>query len=521
MSKPPSLSRRDFLSFLRSEKPDSSKTEDAEILQPAVSRRSAIAAVFGSTLAVMLPSIANAQGNPRFDLLGLLDPNNSGNFAAKQNSFDDLRSDQQPYLWPCDDVRKKDKDKLGVDVPSPSIVFEAQKRFEKSAKSRSGEVNQRLEHLRYMKRVADSYLVRSSKTPNVQEAEAMEKRFKDLKWVMAREVPLNTYLSKLWQPISTKSRALRKQIKNAVTAERNAGINRKRCAVKQADISSVNLGSDIKVRMPALNTEFDNYSGRGIPGEFVLEGYRCTDVGTEDLDINRVTSSAVLEQLKYLEKQVSAHLQASAEREEDYLQAEIKAKKATGRSNNSKRARLNSIYKNGRRYNGYLQSNGNYTGIRKQWEAVMSQIREIKTLLVEAEQVETNEARLLNRCNKFGSYSMPQNLGPVEKYRSDMNHFMIQLEYDFVKGGYPNRFIKDAMTKTRHFIYEIVKKVDSEAAGLSDMEKRVLVRQSLAAFRALINKQFPPIPADKELDTYTFELKMDESESDSDSGIEL
>ena len=337
------------------------------------------------------------QGNPnsaasipnRFRLLNLINPNDGRNSGRPLNPFNDLTPGQQPHLWPSEDVRRKDKDRHGMDIPSPSISFEAIKKLQIAVSSRTGLIGTRLMHLSYIKRDADNFLTRAQAYPEgSQEWERLNQRHRELMEVYNQEHPVNSHLSKLWRPISSKLPALRRAIKQAVMAERNACLSRRRCARQRRDIAP----DDFCIPLPRINNDnFRSYAQANIPGQFILESYQCTEITEEAVEQELATSSEIFELVKFLEKATYAHIEACAEREEDYLQIEIRARTIKDRRGPraALRRRLIAIYKNGRRLNNR---------IRQQWERVLLVVTALKEAIVKAEQEQTKQADLIDRC---------------------------------------------------------------------------------------------------------------------------
>ena len=330
---------------------------------------------------------SNASIPNRFRLLNLINPNDGRNRGRPLNSFNDLRPGQQPHLWPSEDVRRKDKDRHGMDIPSPSISFEAIKKLQIAVSSRTGLIGTRLMHLSYIKRDADNFLTRAQAYPEgSQEWERLNQRHRELMEVYNQEHPVNSHLSKLWRPISSKLPALRRAIKQAVMAERNACLSRRRCARQRRDIAP----DDFCIPLPRVpNSNFRSYNPVGIPGEYSLEGFTCSEITGEAVEQELTTNSEIFELVKFLEKAVYGHIQACAEREEDYLQIELRAKIAQKNKRYPLAARLRAIYKNGRRHNNR---------IRQQWERILLVVTALKEAIVEAEQEQTKQADLIDRC---------------------------------------------------------------------------------------------------------------------------
>lgn len=348
--------------------------------------------VFG--LIFCLPLVASAQKAPnsRFDLLKLIDPKVDANYADGSDRFsDDVPPFEQPSLWLCDDVRKKDRDQHKLDIPSSSIVFDATKRLHSSVRSRAGLTNQRLMHLGYILRLAANYAVKmDGVSKNSVEFKKLAKRNRDLTEVYQREQPVNEALSHLWRPIHAKMENLRMAVKDAVMAERNTGRERRRCAHPQNDFNLADLGMQIPWKTPEINKSYRSYGGI-VPFEFTLEGFKCSQVTEAVVQSGEVTNSGIFEEAKFLEKAVLAHIMAAAQREEAYLQAELRHKFATKLDNLSLAAKLAHV----------LKSRPHNQAVRQKWESILFDVVALKRAIVTAEREQAKLARGINRCRLY------------------------------------------------------------------------------------------------------------------------
>ena len=330
-------------------------------------------------LSVFSGSEANAQSvDKRYQLLQRLSASDSGNFAPGQKKFSGISNSSQPLLFPSDNVSKKDKDKVGLDIPSPSLSFEAIKRLQSSVSSRYGLIKRRLEQLSYIKRNAKNF--EDAENPEG----PLHAKHKSQKKVYDNEHGVNTKLEKLWKPIKAKLASLRKEVKGAVILEAKICKSRKRCAKEQKDIDSVEFTYLISVK-PRQQSKYNTYNGSGIPPAFSLEPFQCADTS----NACNLTNSQIIENAKFLEKVAQDHLAAVCKREEAYLQIEDGAKGLKGASNAGKKRGLVSIYKGGRSQNDKL---------RRVWTKIIKGARAVKKMIVKAEAQEAKLAGGINRC---------------------------------------------------------------------------------------------------------------------------
>ena len=80
------------------------------------------------------------------------------NFAKSANRHKKANPDQQPHLWPCDNVGNKDKGS------SPSLVFETIKMVERSIKTEVGESRQRHRLIGLLEKLVDNYKIEGGGT---------------------------------------------------------------------------------------------------------------------------------------------------------------------------------------------------------------------------------------------------------------------------------------------------------------------------------------------------------------------
>lgn len=330
----------------------------------------------------------------RFDILELIDPTKPKNFAKDQDPYSALpKTDMQPYLWPSDDVRDKDRNpKTKMDIPSPSVAFETMKRLQFIVNNRFKEINARLKCLGYISGVADNF------KHAIEPQHHLHEKHKKWKAVYDAEFPVNESLKKQWEDIDNRMEPLRKLIKEAVVFEAQACASQKRCAVGLGDIDPNDLFQAIPIEILPDNLDMNNmpnyntYKDVNLPSQFKLEPFRCAkiDLTLASGSAEGITNSQMFECAKFLKRTVEAHIEASGEREKDYAQTE---KYSTEIEDQQVITALRKIYTEGRKFND---------NVRKKWDTILAEVIKVKALIAKAEFEETKAAGIngINRCAK-------------------------------------------------------------------------------------------------------------------------
>jgi len=389
--KPDSIDRRGFFErFLPKKSPQTDKpSQDEKELQPTslIERRGFISGTLLGIGGLFCPNIARAT---RFDILELIDPttrNPNGqlqNLAAGQDPYPFLEPEMQPYLWPSDDVRKKDRHpKTKEDIPSPSIVFETIKLLQDAVKSRHGETINRLKTLEFIRRKALNFAyVEKPKHP------LHNPKHIQYKQIYEMEQPRSKTLLGLWGAINSRMESLRKRIKETVILEMNACKAQKRCAKELPDIDMVDHTQAIPLAPSTRNqglATYNNLNDGVLPAELRIEPFRCAAIDLSPDKENDVTNSSMLEYAKFLEKVIIEYHEAVEEREGRFLQIEHRALGLPPK----KKAVFQKIYTVGRKFNEKA---------RTSWTSILREVTSVKGLIAKAEFEQTKLANAIDRC---------------------------------------------------------------------------------------------------------------------------
>jgi hypothetical protein len=344
-------------------------------------RRTTISALLAGVGGIFGARIARAAD--RFDILIRLNPKGLADRKEVEKLIG-LDSSMDPLLWLEDDVSKKDRDpKTKFDIPSPSAVFESEKRVQALIQSKYKAAQDRLKSLGFIGRD-----IKNLGSPDGLDSSIVA-RHKRMKEIYDLELEANTALLPQWQALDKQMESLRKMVKEAVMFEMKVCRSEKRCANPIEGDEDVFVQVDLVGAIPNgaryKNEKMATYAEAHIPYEFKLEPYICSNANPDNLDGQ--SNSAILEAAKFFKVIVLRHIEAIVSREESYLQIERFSSKLDDKK---EAARLKKIYTEGRKHND---------DARKKWSAILDKATEILPKIAKAEFDETQAVRKMNRCD--------------------------------------------------------------------------------------------------------------------------
>lgn len=366
-----------------------------ENLEPRLSRRELIVkarnlaalACAGSLFAS--PSSAEAVpsrctlAEDRFDISDFTDPHNPQNFREGQKTHEAIRqSTDHPSLWLCDDVSKKDKDKHGFNIPSPSVTFEAAKAVQLNVTTQVGSMKLRKQHLDELKKIADNAKFR------VRDPEE-QVRYQALLELIAENEPVNTACLEVWKSLEKRAKKLRENVKKAVKAERSAGLKLKRCAIECGDLDMGDISGKFPAKPYTPKSELKTHAQAQVPSVNAIEPFSCKSISENEVETGQQSESIILEHSKLLEQKVQSHIDLCIQRGEAYIQMKFFASTLKGKDKAKRKRALIGIAKKGEKEN---------KKVRKLWESVLKEMINFKTELIMAENKKTELADEIGRC---------------------------------------------------------------------------------------------------------------------------
>lgn len=352
----------------------------------------------------------------RFNVSKTTDPRDSRNHKPGNNHFSFIPADEELWqtlpLWPCDDVRKKDRHrKTKLDLPSPSVVFQSIKQLQGengSVTSRTRTFASNLGGLNEIKAELTKLSPAGNPYPKgSDEWNRVNNEYLELLQIYNNETAANNQVIGNWRTLSGKFGILRGTIKDIIAKELRVGRRAKRCYKGWVDFNypdDLAISPLIVLAPSTTATGFNDYTKQQQLGNILnLQGLMCATISHEDVKNDALTNSKVLEQLKFLEKVVFQHMEAAQRRAIIYIQMANLAKKLRREKKKAEARPYEKIVRNGQsRNNEVLRLWKNVyvkiVGQHSDPETGQREIISLKQEVVEAENTTTTEFDVIDRC---------------------------------------------------------------------------------------------------------------------------
>jgi len=361
-------------------------------------RKSAFGAVLGM-LGVLAAENAGAFGEIKLKNLSFLEPT-AENLSPNSKPYPPIISPSQlPPLWPCDDIGTKDKGKFGMDVESPSLVFEVTKRIEGSIRSVHGQNVDRLRLLGVLKNVLDTYQI-DSPSFGVGVVPDHQKKLKQLNDLYQKNLEATQNLVALWDSLHKTVSEIRASVKQLVLDEMRVGKRAEKCAKPQEDVGEFRLFQLLPTFTATDVGEYLNYDGL-VPKGLFISPYVCANLSKGKA---AETDSELYRWLDQLEKVMTEHVYASMERQRAYIE---NADRLTGAIGPGKEAERNA-------FNSVLIVRDENQKILEQWKQLIIKVQALKAETFKVINTETALARKLKRCTRVKTSDPSGDSAPVD-----------------------------------------------------------------------------------------------------------
>lgn len=328
--------------------------------------------------------------------LGFLDPI-SDNLSPKSKPYPKtIAPDQMPPLWLCDDA-SKDKDKLGMDVASNSLVFELAKRVEGSVRTVHDQNKDRLRLLGVLKNVLDTYQI-DSPTFGAGVMPDHQKKLKQLNDLHLKNLEATQKLVALWEPLHKTASEVRASIKQLVLEEMRVGMRAEKCAKPQEEVGDYRLLQLLPKVSRAQVGEYAPYDGL-VPKGLAISPYICANLSKGKAS---ETDSDLYQWLDQLESVMTEHAYASMERQRAYIENADRLTGAVGPGKEAERSAFNSV----------LAVQAENQKILEQWKQLIIKVQALKAEAFKAINAETLLAKKLKRCTRIPEPDSTENGAP-------------------------------------------------------------------------------------------------------------